>query len=121
MITMQLDSILQSEISNRFDHPNPAIRNASWIARLNRNAFAHDPLQPTWQLYPECEKKIFEVEKIVALNTDGLHGKPVRRIDYDGPLALLRLSAFVREQVLMKQPANPTVVADARQAARGTP
>jgi hypothetical protein len=97
LCAVQADTILQATTHDRFKHVNQNIRSASWIARLIRNAFAHNPFAPVWKTYPECENQIYSVENVISLNTAGLNGKPVRRLDYGGPLALLCLSDFVKE------------------------
>jgi hypothetical protein len=43
---------------------------------------------------------VFSVNDIITLNTDGLQGKPFDWRQYGGPLALLRLSHFVRREIL---------------------
>ena len=59
-MAIQMDRVLQEVVgSDRFKHPDSDISSASWIARLIRNAFAHSPFNPTWQTYPECDKKVF--------------------------------------------------------------
>lgn len=94
---VQADTVLQATIPNRFQHTDPDIRSASWIARLIRNAFAHNPFAPVWKTYPECENQTYTVGSVMSLNTSGLNGKPVERLDYGGPLALLCLLDFVRQ------------------------
>lgn len=89
--------MLQAIIPDRFRHPNPNIRCASWIARLIRNAFAHNPFAPVWKTYAECKNQTYNVNDVISLKTTGLNGKPVERLDYGGPLALLRLLDFVKQ------------------------
>ncbi len=103
LMAVQMDSALQAFVPDRFRHPDPDLRAACWVARLIRNAFAHQPLSPTWLTYPECDNTVFRVAGIITLDTTGLNGQRVRRMDYGGPLALLRLSAYVRSQVLCEQ------------------
>ncbi len=102
VMAVQLDTVLCDVVPNRFTHSDGSIRSAAWISRLIRNAFSHNPFIPTWMTYPECENTIFEVPGIISLNTTGLHGKRVDRMDYGGPLALLKLSQFVRQDILGK-------------------
>lgn len=96
ILATQLDSILGKTFNNRFQEKRKNIKNASWIIRLIRNAFTHNPFYPKWQFYNECNNHIFEVNKIIQLKTANLHGQVVKREDYGGPLALLRLSSFIR-------------------------
>ncbi len=99
LCAVQADTVLQDAVPDRFKHTDPNIRSASWIARLIRNAFAHNPFEPVWKTYSECENQTYAVENVISLNTRGLDGKPVERLDYGGPLALLRLLDFVKQVV----------------------
>ena len=100
VMAVQIDTALQAVFAQRFSHPRSEVQQSAWIARLIRNAFAHDPLNPIWLTYPECEDKVFSVEGIIALNTSQLKGKELQRMDYGGPLALLRFAEFVKAQLL---------------------
>ncbi|MBI4093310.1 MAG: hypothetical protein HY420_05285 [Candidatus Kerfeldbacteria bacterium] len=95
-LASQIDTTLQNLYKNRFKHRRKVVRNASWIARLVRNAFAHNPFYPQWIIQPEAKNSVFEVEDIIKIKTSNLDGKFVSRHDYGGPLALLSLSEFVR-------------------------
>jgi hypothetical protein len=95
----QIDTCLQNCFKNRFEHKDKNIRNAAWIVRLIRNAFAHNPFYPKWKIYAECENKVFSVKNIIKLDTTSLDDKFVDRYNYGGPLALLRLSEFIRKQI----------------------
>ncbi len=106
LCAVQADTVLQATIPDRFKHSDPNIRSASWIARLIRNAFAHNPFAPVWKTYSECENQTYAVENVISLKTSGLDGKPVQRLDYGGPLALLRLLDFVK-QVATKAETTP--------------
>jgi hypothetical protein len=100
-MAIQMDRVLQEVVgSDRFKHPDSDINSASWIARLIRNAFAHNPFNPTWQTCPECDNKVFEVEGIIRLRTKGLNGRRMEMDDYGGPLSLFRLSGFIRMYIL---------------------
>lgn len=110
LCAVQADTVLQAIVPNRFNDSDPDIRSASWIARLIRNAFAHNPFAPVWKTYSECENKIYTVQNVISLNTTGLNGKPVERLHYGGPLALLKLLEFIK-QLLERagtSQANPT-------------
>lgn len=100
VMAVQIDTALQAVFPQRFSHQKTDIQQSAWIARLIRNAFAHDPLNPVWLTYPECDNKVFSVQEIITLNTAQLNGKSLQRMDYGGPLALLRLSEFVKNQLL---------------------
>lgn len=92
----QMDTYLQNSFNDRFTHSDNDLRNAAWIVRLIRNAFAHNPFYPQWQFYNECKNKTYAVKDIISLNTKNINGKIVNRYDYGGPLALLRLSEYIR-------------------------
>jgi hypothetical protein len=83
----------------RNDH-RENVRSAYQIARMIRNAFAHGPIDPHWSIDQDCENSEFTVEGIIALKTTGLHGIRFEWRHYGGPLALLRLSQFVRFDIL---------------------
>jgi hypothetical protein len=99
VMVIQIDTALEKCFGgDRFSHTDKDIKSASCIARLIRNAFAHDPFHPVWLVPSRMKNKIFRVDRIgVELNTNGLEGKSVKRSHYGGPLALLQLSRFVRK------------------------
>lgn len=75
-------------------------RSAFEIARLIRNAYSHQPADPHWSIDSACQNHQYEVPGIVRLDTTGLQGKRFEWQDYGGPIALYRLSEFVRTQIL---------------------
>ncbi len=95
----QANSILEDLFPDRLEHQDDDIRNASQIIRLIRNAFAHDPFSPTWEISNPCKDKTFSIDNVISLNTHGLHGKKLNRMDYGGPIALLRLIQFIKELI----------------------
>jgi len=99
ILVLQVDRDLQDLIPDRFQNPDSNLKAAAGIARLARNAFAHNPLAPTWEFQPEAANKIFHVSEILTLHTAGLDGKPVERTDYGGPLALLALAEFIMARI----------------------
>ncbi len=103
-IVIQIDTVLHELFKNqntdRFNHPDSNVCSAAWIARLIRNAFAHDPLNPVWITYSECDSKMYAVEDIIELNTKGINGQRVRREHYGGPIAIILLSEYVRTNIL---------------------
>jgi hypothetical protein len=76
------------------------VRSAYQIARLIRNAFAHSPLDPVWSIDLDCRDRVFVVRDLIRLETAGLHDERFNWRHYGGPLALLRLSQFVRAEIL---------------------
>lgn len=89
-------------------HNNPDIVGAYQIARLIRNAFAHNPFNPVWSVDPDCRDKKFAVANLISLDTADLQGKAFDWRHYGGPLALLRLSQFVRFEVLGDKSTKPS-------------
>lgn len=103
LLANQIDSYLQNCLKDRFTDKNKNIRDAACIARLIRNAFAHDPFMPQWEIrMPQCKDKVLNVSDIIELDTSNLDSKAVDRYDYGGPLALLRLSEYVRQNVQLQ-------------------
>jgi len=76
------------------------IRSAFEISRLIRNAFSHSPADPTWNIDPICRNKNFVVEDVIQLNTTDIDGSHFDWCDYGGPIALYRLSQWVRQYIL---------------------
>jgi hypothetical protein len=90
--------------------PDDDIRYAYQISRLIRNAFAHAPFDPKWSIDPDCRDKVFAVRDILRLDTTGLQDQPFDWRHYGGPLAMLRLSQFVRVEILKHNPPPRTVI-----------
>ena len=88
---------------------NADVRSAYQISRLIRNAFAHAPFHPIWSIDPDCRDRVFSVRDLLTLDTTGLHDQPFDWRHYGGPLALLRLSQFVRAEIL-KDTESPSPV-----------
>jgi hypothetical protein len=86
------------------------VRSAYQISRLIRNAFAHAPFDPVWSIDPDCRDRVFAVRDIIKLDTTGLHDQRFDWRHYGGPLALLRLSQFVRVEILQDaEPPSPVI------------
>jgi hypothetical protein len=94
--------------TGRFESKDREIQNISRVVELIRNAFAHDPFNPTWQLTDATRNKVYDIPGILTLKTDSLHGKRLdekkdslddKGKDYGGQLALLRLLQDVREKL----------------------
>jgi hypothetical protein len=91
-------------------HANTDVRSAYQISRLVRNAFAHGPFHPVWSIDPDCRNQTFAVREIVMLDTTGLDGQAFDWRHYGGPLAILRLSEFVRREILKDtDPQSPII------------
>lgn len=80
------------------------------IARLIRNTFAHAPFSPTWSIDPDCRNKTFAIPGLITFDTTGLDGTAFDWRRYGGPLALFRLSRFVRTVILKDEPAPRKVM-----------
>jgi hypothetical protein len=86
------------------------VQSAYQIARLIRNAFAHAPCDPVWSIDEDCRDCVFIVHDVITLDTKGLHDQPFEWRHYGGPLAMLRLSQFVRAEVLRDaEPPSPII------------
>lgn len=102
--TFVLAAAIRDAIVGLFANPktdaNPSVIAAYQISRLIRNAFAHSMLYPVWSIDYDCRAKTFAIDKVIALNTGALHGKPLEWPDYGGPLAMFYFGRFVRETLL---------------------
>lgn len=99
MASAALEAI-RATIANPKSHSDPKVASAYQIACLVRNAFAHRPFNPIWRIDPDCRNSRFEVAGVIQLDCTGLDSKPFDWRHYGGPLALLRLSQFVRSDLL---------------------
>ena len=98
MIALQLNKVLEDEWrEKRLQSRDKDVQSISQVVRLIRNAFAHDPLDPIWDISPSAKDKEFEIPGILTLKTHDLHGKRLDRRHYGGPLALLRLTQHLKK------------------------
>lgn len=81
-------------------HSDPKVVSAYQIARTIRNAFAHSPFNPIWRIDRDCRSSCFAIPDVMELDCTDLDCKPFDWRHYGGPLALLRLSQFVRRDLL---------------------
>lgn len=100
LMASQCLEAIRGVVPNPKSHSDRTIVSAYQISRLIRNAFAHCPFAPIWRIDPDCRSSRFEVPDVMQLDCDGLDGKPFDWHHYGGPLALLRLSQFVRRSIL---------------------
>lgn len=92
--------LLANQISTCLQRSNTNMGDAYIISYLIRNTFAHDPFMPQWKIKNNNDKnKVFNVSGIIKLDTSNLHGKGVVWHDFGGPIALLRLSEYVRQNI----------------------
>ena len=100
MMILQLNKVLEDEWGEqRLQSNDNDIRIISQVVRLIRNAFAHDPFNPIWDISKSTENQTFDIPKILTLKTNQLDGKKVNRMDYGGPLALLRLLQYTKKKL----------------------
>jgi len=100
LMAAQIREAVISAVPNAKEHSDQEVQSVYQISRLIRNAFAHHPLYPTWSIDDDCRDRTVTVGDIIRLDTTSLHNKRLDWRDYGGPLALLRLSQFVRYQIL---------------------
>ncbi len=86
------------------------VETAYHIARLIRNAYSHAPFAPTWTVHKELRKKVFEISKVIKLDTTNLNNTPFDWRHYEGELALFKLCRFTRCQILGDDPSLRKVV-----------
>ena len=91
---------IKATTANPKAHSDRRIVAAYQISRMVRNAFAHKLFNPIWHIDADCRDQQFEVPDVIRLDTTGLDSTPFDWRQYGGPLALLRLSNFVRKEVL---------------------
>jgi hypothetical protein len=101
LMMQQLDKELDHKHGGgRFKPTAGDLRPVAWIARLLRNAFAHDPMFPVWLIERSVRNTLLEVPGTIRIDTTDLGGKPVRPRHYGGPIAVLRLLQAAREHFL---------------------
>ena len=100
ILVTQIDTILEHLYGrNRFRKNN--INDISCVARLIRNAFTHKPFHPKWLISREFRNKEYNIDSInIKLKTNQLANKPVKRSDYGGPTAVLKLATLVRKLIM---------------------
>lgn len=96
LVAVAIDTAIEHVIPDRFQTADSRVQVASRVARFIRNAFAHDPFFPTWVIGKAHLRKKYVWQGVIELDATELHGQPVRREDYGGPLALLHFLQHVR-------------------------
>lgn len=99
MASAALEAI-RATIANPKTHGDHRVVTAYQISRMIRNAFSHSPFNPIWRIDADCHDRQFEITDVIRLDTTGLDSIPFDWRHYGGPLALLRLSHFVRRECL---------------------
>ncbi len=107
LAVVQIHTALEAIHPDPFSISEPEVSDAFQIARLIRNAFAHNPFNPEWRIGTTWRHRTFHVEDIISLDTSALDGQQVRREHYGGPIAVLRFIEYARKVVAMRaqQPA----------------
>ncbi len=100
LMAITIKEALKKIFTEPKNHSDRNIVAAYQISRLIRNAFAHSPIRPVWQIDPECRDKEFIIDEVISLNTKELDQQPFDWRHYGGLLALFRLSKYVRIQLL---------------------
>ena len=96
---IQVHTVLEAIHPDPFHIAEPATSAAFQISRLIRNAFAHNPFAPVWEIRHAWRDKVFIVPGIISLDTTGLDGQFLRRQHYGGPLTVLRLITYAESVV----------------------
>jgi hypothetical protein len=96
LLAVQMDTALDQISPNHFRIPRADFEAAKIIVRLVRNAFAHNPIEPVWNMRPQYRDRIFQVPNVILLDTHGLQGAGVRERHFGGFSSLLRLAQHLR-------------------------
>lgn len=91
---------IRGTIQNPKSHADARVADAYQLARMIRNAFSHNPFNPVWNIDQDCRDKLFELQNVIHLDCRELNGKAFDWRHYGGPLAILGLSKFVRQNIL---------------------
>lgn len=107
LMATEIKNAIVAAVPNPINHKDKNISNAFQIARFIRNAFTHHPFRPIWSIEKKYQGQKFIVTDIIELDTTDLHDKPFDWRHYGGPLAILRLSHFVRFEILKDTAKRP--------------
>ncbi len=100
MMMLQLNEILVDEWGlQSLESKDDEIKSISQVVRLIRNAFAHDPFNPIWRIPNYAKNQEYVIPDVLTLKTHELDGKKFDRMDYGGPLALLRSLQYTRNKL----------------------
>ncbi len=110
MMAMAIKEAIRLVIPNPKNSSDANVQASYQISRFIRNAFAHSPFNPIWSIDSDCQGQVFEVQDIIRFDTTALNGTPFDWRHYGGPLALFRLSRFVRAAILGEVPKTRTVI-----------
>ena len=82
---VRVHTALESVHDDPFNIREADVASAFQISRLIRNAFAHNPFHPVWEVRDKWRNRRFVVPDVITLDTSGLDGIPVRYKHYGGP------------------------------------
>jgi hypothetical protein len=105
VVASAIRDVVVEAFPNARNHADPNVVSAYQISRLIRNAFAHSMIEPKWSIDDDCQNKVFEIEKVIRLDTSALDGAHLDWRHYGGPLAIFYLCRYARE-VLLQVPIN---------------
>lgn len=108
LMATEIKNAIAAVFTDPINHKDKNISNAFQIARFIRNAFTHHPFKPVWSIEKKYQDKKFEVAGIIELNTIDLNGKAFNWRHYGGHLAILKLSHFVRFNILKDKAKKPS-------------
>jgi len=103
LMAVAIKDAIRAVVPDPKTSPVPNIRASYQIARLIRNAFAHDPFSPTWSIDPDCRGQVFAIPDVISLDTTNLHGVTFDWRHYGGLLAMFRFCRFVRTQIMKEE------------------
>jgi hypothetical protein len=100
LMAITIIEALKNNFQDLKNNENKNIVAAYQISRLVRNAFAHSPIKPVWRIDKDCQQMEFTIQDVISLKTKELNEQPFNWRDYGGPLAIFKLSQYVRLQLL---------------------
>ena len=95
LLAVQMNTALERISLHHFNKPMEELRAAKIIVNLVRNAFAHNPMEPTWDIPETLRDRIFEVPRVIRLDTHEIQGMTVN-IRRFGASSFLRLAQWLR-------------------------
>lgn len=101
--TRLIDAV-NDAIANNSDKPwrttEQLVGTTYHIARLIRNAYAHAPFAPRWNINSAIRNITFSIPNVAELNTNGLHNTAFDWRHYGGLLSIYKLCRFARFEIL---------------------
>lgn len=72
LMSLTIKNALKRTYGDPKNHNDENVVAAYQISRLIRNAFAHSPIRPVWNIDPDCRLKRFTVKDVIVLDTTEL-------------------------------------------------